>query len=205
MRLVIVDYGMGNLRSVQKAFQRVGAEAEISSFPDAIRAADRLVLPGVGHFAQGMENLRARGLVAALEARVSGVRVPLLGICLGLQLLTRRSEEGGADGLGWIDAECIRLDVSPGGPFRVPHFGWNSISVTAANPLVPRETDGTSFYFAHSYHAARCAPDTVLASTSYGVEFASVLCKDNVYATQFHPEKSHRRGLALLQRFMEIA
>jgi imidazole glycerol-phosphate synthase subunit HisH len=193
MRIVIVDYGMGNLRSVEKAFRRLGRDAIVSSDPAAISAADRLVLPGVGHFARGMENLRP--LVPILEERVLRARVPLLGICLGLQLLTRRSEEGDCAGLGWLDAETVRLR----GSLKVPHFGWNTVDRVATAGLVG---EGTSFYFAHSYHLAGCPPADVAGWTSYGVEFPSVIRKGNLVGTQFHPEKSHRRGLAFLESFL---
>jgi glutamine amidotransferase len=208
MNLVIVDYGLGNLPSVAKAFRRVGCAAEISGDPERIRRADRLVLPGVGHFARGMANLRAGGLDEALEERVRRQGAPLLAICLGVQLLSRRSEEGdaaggttGHAGLGWIAADTVRFALDGKG-LRAPHFGWNTIAPSRG--FLGDELDAASYYFAHSYHLAACDPAEALATTSYGVDFVSVVQKDNLLGTQFHPEKSHRRGLALLTRFLEM-
>lgn len=201
MALVIVDYGMGNLRSVQKAFRRLGHDAEISSSPEIIAKATRLVLPGVGHFARGMANLRERGLVEPMTERVIGAGVPMLGICLGMQLMTRGSEEGEGAGLGWFEASTVRLRP-PSASLKVPHFGWNTVASTRADPML---VDGTSFYFAHSYALTDCEPAAVLGVTHYGVDFPSVVRKGNLVAAQFHPEKSHGRGLRLLERFLEIA
>lgn len=201
MNLVIVDYGLGNLPSVAKAFRRIGCAAEISGDPERIRRADRLVLPGVGHFATGMANLRSSGLAEALEERVRGQGVPLLAICLGVQLLSRGSEEGDAPGLGWIAADTVRFALDGKG-FRAPHFGWNTIA--SSRPLLGPELDGASYYFAHSFHLTRCDPAHALASTSYGIDFVSVVQTANILGTQFHPEKSHARGLALLSRFLEM-
>jgi glutamine amidotransferase len=204
--VVIVDYGMGNLRSVCKAFVRLGCEAEISADPEQIRRATRLVLPGVGHFAQGMANLAERGLITALRERVIGDRVPLLGICLGVQLLSRRSEEGNCEGLGWIHGETIRFRPDTAGPLvRIPHIGWNTVAVVRPNPLVPDRADGESFYFVHSYHLSGCDQADVVATTEYGTSFVAAIHKGNIFGTQFHPEKSHRRGLRVLQRFLEAS
>jgi len=190
--LVIVDYGMGNLRSVEKAFARLGHAATISADPAVVARATRVVLPGVGHFGRGMENLRARGLVPALDDRVAA-GVPVLGICLGMQLMTAGSEEGEGAGLGWFDARTVRLQVAP---LRVPHFGWNTIHGADLGVA-----EGAAFYFAHAYHVTDCAD--VVATTRYGaVEFPSMIRRGNVMAAQFHPEKSHQRGLDLLTRWL---
>ena len=194
--LVVVDYGMGNLRSVAKAFERLGAAATISGDPDVVSRAARIVLPGVGHFARGMANLRP--LVGVLEER-RAAGVPILGICLGMQLMTQGSEEGEGAGLGWFEAKTVRFQVAP---LRVPHFGWNTVHARRDDAWLGG-ADGASFYFAHAYHVTDGDPEAVVATTRYGSsEFVSVIRRGNVAAAQFHPEKSHRRGLELLRRWL---
>jgi glutamine amidotransferase len=151
-----------------------------------------------------MENLSRSGLREPLERRVIGDQVPLLGICLGLQLLTARSEEGNCDGLGWIAGETVGFDRGRLGDLRVPHIGWNTISIRRENPLLIDSVDGASFYFTHSYHLAGCPEGDVLATAEYGIEFPVAIGSGNIWGTQFHPEKSHVRGLAVLERFLEI-
>ncbi|MBT8492264.1 MAG: imidazole glycerol phosphate synthase subunit HisH [Deltaproteobacteria bacterium] len=204
MDVVVVDYGMGNLRSVHKALERVGCNASISSDPAAISTASRLVLPGVGHFAKGMANLDSRGLLGVLNQRVLEAQVPVLGICLGLQLMSRHSEEGDCNGLGWIDADTVKFDFSTSSkPLRVPHIGWNTLNVDSGSSLLSTVAGHDSFYFTHSFHLARCAAEIRAATTTYGESFVSAIQAGNLFGTQFHPEKSHKRGLDLLRRFVE--
>ncbi len=201
--IALVDYGMGNLRSLSNALAAVGAAVETTSSPEALRRADRIVLPGVGAFGDAIAALRARGLEQALVAEVLGARKPMLGICLGMQLLARASKEHGRhEGLGWIDADVVRLPYAPG--LKVPHVGWNSVRFAAADPLFrgirPAESN---FYFVHSYHVVCRDPANVVATAEHGVGFAAAVRFRNVTATQFHPEKSQDNGVRLLRNWLE--
>jgi imidazole glycerol-phosphate synthase subunit HisH len=199
--ITIVNYGLGNLGSIANMLRKAGDEAQVSSDLSEIERADKLVLPGVGAFDTGMHNLHNRGLVALLNRRVLQDGVPILGLCLGLQLFTRKSEEGEIDGLGWIDAETIRFPADRG--LRVPHMGWNTITIRRHDPLLDDLGDEARFYFVHSYFV-RCANDQdLLATTQYGCEIAAVVRSKNVFGTQFHPEKSHKFGLKLMRNFIE--
>ncbi len=202
--IVIIDYGIGNLQSVQRAFQRIGADTAISSKPEDLLAAEKIVLPGVGSFVEGMENLRCYGLLPVLKHKVREQGTPFLGICLGFQMLTNRSEEGDAEGLGWIDAETKRFRFEgPGGQYRIPHMGWNDLSARRENPLLNGLSGASCFYFAHSYYVTCHDQSAILATTQYGREFVTVIQKDNIFGTQFHPEKSQANGLSVLKNFVE--
>lgn len=205
MRTVtIVDYGMGNLHSILKRFVRIGAKPVVSSRPADIAAAERLVLPGVGHFGMAMQNLEASGLKIALEEAVIRRGVPILGICLGMQLFATHSEEGDAEGLRWLDADVVRFKVSDTVRFKVPQMGWNSMDVKRDSKLTHGLPLGPEFYFAHAYHlVCRNALD-ILGETIYDYPFPSAVQKMNVYGVQFHPEKSHDAGEAMLQNFASL-
>ncbi|MEW5984365.1 MAG: imidazole glycerol phosphate synthase subunit HisH [Acidobacteriota bacterium] len=199
--IAIIDYGVGNLGSIRNMFRRIGADAEVGAGTE-IRRAHKLVLPGVGAFDAGMKNLSDAGLIALLEDRVLGERVPILGLCLGLQLFGQGSEEGTRAGLGWIEAVSRRFSSSDGATvLRVPHMGWNAITVRCPNPLLDGLDDSSRFYFAHSYHLSCAHAADILATTRHGYPFPSILRKGNIMGTQFHPEKSHRYGLQLLRNF----
>ncbi len=200
--VVIVDYGMGNLGSVLGRLGAAGAKAIVSGDPRTIERAARLVLPGVGSFGAGMNCLASRGLVPVLTAKVLEERTPILGICLGMQLFTRRSEEGNASGLGWLAADTRRFRLDPGSRLRVPHVGWNDITAARTSSLLSGIDDGCRFYFTHSYHTCCDDPSDVLATAHYGYDFPAMVQRDNLYGTQFHPEKSHRQGLRLLANFI---
>jgi glutamine amidotransferase len=197
--IAVVDYGMGNVRSVERALHALRAEAVITRDPDVLRAAERIVLPGVGAFGVAMERLRALGLVAVLDELVLERRVPTLGVCLGMQLVCTESfEHGEHEGLGWIPASVRRLE--PGEQnLRVPHVGWNDVFARQGASLFE---GGGVFYFVHSFYVDPEDDADVAATCRYGVEFAAALEHENVVATQFHPEKSQRDGLALLERFI---
>lgn len=198
--ITIVDYGMGNLRSVQKGFERVGFAAKITEEPQAIRRSRGLVLPGVGAFGDCMANLKARGLIEPLLSYI-GSGKPFLGICLGLQLLFERSEESPlAQGLGFFKGEVIKFKSS----LKVPHMGWNSVRYEKKPPIMADVPDGSYFYFVHSYYVSPKDASIEAARTDYGVDFASVVWRDDLYALQFHPEKSQALGLKVLARFGEI-
>jgi len=203
--ILIVDYGIGNLGSIRHKLGYLEFESVISSDPEDVARADKIILPGVGSFATGMANLVQSGLVEPLRRRVFGEKAPLLGICLGMQLLAKHSEEGDADGLGWLDADIVRFDFSSSPrPLRVPHVGWNTLSPCGEEPLLRGLQDDARFYFTHSYHM-RCAdPSDVAALTRYGYEFPSVVRRGNIHGTQFHPEKSHDYGMRVLANFLEL-
>jgi glutamine amidotransferase len=199
----IVDYGLGNLTSVAGAIEKVGFEPLISSDPSDLARMDKLILPGVGAFGDGMANLTSRNLVGLLSDLVLTQKKPLLGICLGFQLIARTSEEfGNHKGLGWIDAEITRL--APGNSsLRIPHVGWNEVHQVEASILFDDIPDDGLFYYVHSYRMETTNKEFIVGECDYGERFISVIQADNIYATQFHPEKSQRHGLTLLKNFLE--
>lgn len=199
--IAIVDYGMGNLRSVQKAIERVGGQAVITAEAEVLKAAWGVILPGVGAFGDAMQNLHERHLVEPLR-RESAAGKPLLGICLGMQLLFDESEEmGHHQGLGLLPGRVVRFASAH---LRVPHVGWNQLHIRRQSPLLARVPDGSYAYFVHSYYVLPADEAIVLATTDYGLEFASVVGRDNLFATQFHPEKSQEVGLRILRNFVEL-
>jgi len=199
---VIVDFGLGNLRSVQHKLRAIEIEAVASADPKVIAAADRLILPGVGHFAKGMENLKRSGLIPLLTEKVMGQKTPVLGVCLGMQLLTRWSEEGEVEGLGWIDAVTKRFQFNGDqAALRIPHIGWNTLQPRRSSPLLDGIAPAQRFYFVHSYHVCCDQPADVLTTTRYGYEFVSVVHHANILGAQFHPEKSHRCGMTIVKNF----
>jgi imidazole glycerol-phosphate synthase subunit HisH len=201
--ITIVDYGMGNLRSVQKAFERVGFVATISADPRDVARAARLVLPGVGAFRDAIGELKRKNLVGPVLEHIESGR-PFLGICLGLQLLFDVSYEGGEyEGLGVLRGRVERFPTWPG--FKVPHMGWNRLATMGNHPVLADIPDDAHFYFVHSYHVVPDDQDVIVARTSYIVPFVSTVARDNVFAAQFHPEKSQRHGLRLLRNFAESA
>ena len=203
--ICIVDYGIGNLKSIIKLFKRLNLDVQLTSDPDEVKRATKLVLPGVGHFAWGMRNLRKLGLIEALHESVMIRRVPILGICLGMQLFSRKSEEGNGVGLGWIEAETRRFELPPDSSrLRIPHMGWNSLEIKKSSPLLNNVGQNSLFYFAHSFHVVCADTADILATTRYGIEFVSCLRRENIFGIQFHPEKSHRDGVQLLTNYAEL-
>lgn len=203
--ITIVDYGMGNPGSIRNTFQRLNIEATIASNPQDILNAEKLILPGVGAFDRGMHNLNELRLLPALQTSVLTNHVPILGICLGMQLFLSRSEEGQADGLGWIDAETVRFgfDVTDGHR-KIPHMGWNSINPVREDPIVSGVNADDRFYFVHSYHISNIDEKQVVGTTEYGYSFPSLIRQDNIFGIQCHPERSHRSGFKILQNFMRL-
>lgn len=200
--IAIVDYDIGNVAAVANMLQRLGANCEITADPGKIELADKIILPGNGAFDACMCNLRASGLVPLLERRVLSDRVPLLGICVGAQMLGRGSEEGQEPGLGWIDMDVRRFPDIP--DLRVPHMGWNQVGVRAARHPLARDMElDTRFYFVHSYYMAPVNTEDVLFTTDYRITFASGVARGNIVGVQFHPEKSHRFGKRLLGNFVK--
>lgn len=199
LQLAIVDYGMGNIRSVRNAFVRVGCNAELVQTPAEMQQADALILPGVGAFGEAVTNLNKLNLMEPIKQIVKAGK-PLLGICLGMQLLADTSEERGnhQQGLGLIPGKVKLISVPKG--LRLPHVGWNSISIKQAEPLFSTSREGESFYFVHSYHFD-CAPQYRSATTDYGSELVAAVQKEHVFGVQFHPERSQGTGLRLLENF----
>jgi glutamine amidotransferase len=200
--IVVVDYGMGNLRSVSKALEAVGAAVKVSSSPEKVETARGIVLPGVGAFKDAVRNLKDKGLWDALLKSVES-RKPFLGICLGLQLLFELSYEfGTTKGLGLIKGEVVRFNLTK--EFKILHMGWNQVVKRKESRLLKGIKSGEYFYFVHSYFVKPEDPSVVLTETDYGVTFTSAVEKGNLFAVQFHPEKSQRAGLKLLQNFVDI-
>ena len=200
--IVIIDYGMGNLRSVQKAIEAVGHSAEITTDPDRLRQASRVILPGVGAFADAMAELRRTGMDQAFTEAVRAGK-PCLGVCLGLQLLfTTSYEDGEYQGLGLIPGRVVRITSRPG--LKIPHMGWNTLTIRKPIPLLEGLGPDPSVYFVHSYHAVADRPEDVAAETDYPTPITAVVSRENLHACQFHPEKSQQIGLAMYANFARI-
>lgn len=201
--ITIVDIGVGNVGAIENMLKRVGCAARTSADPDVILAASKIILPGVGAFDHGMRELRERNLEAVLRDKVLVQRTPVLGICLGMQMLGLSSEEGSEPGLGWIAARSRRFGGEGwDGRLKVPHMGWNAVRPAVENPLLVG-IDRPRFYFVHSYHVVCDDPTTACGLTRYGTDFVSMVRQDNILGVQFHPEKSHRFGFALFRNFVE--
>lgn len=203
--ITIVDYGLGNLGSVFNMLRYLGARAKISADPRDIAAADKLILGGVGAFDAAVERLRARSLVDALSEAVLRRTVPILGICLGMQLLTERSAEGHLPGLGWVPGETVGI-LGPESPrgLRVPHMGWNEVQIARPCPLTDGLPPESRFYFVHSYRVVCRDASDIVATTEYGGPCCAVIQRGHVFGTQFHPEKSHRFGMTVLRNFAAL-
>lgn len=202
--IAIVDYDMGNVASVANMLKRIGAPVPVlTRDPEVLRKAAKIILPGVGAFDKGMRNLAGFGLRDVLEEAAQERRVPVLGICLGMQLLTKSSEEGTEPGLGWIDAKTKRFRFSADSGLKVPHMGWNHVAVQRSNPLL-RTDERSRFYFVHGYYVECGRPEDVIGTAHYGLDFACAVNRENIFGVQFHPEKSHKFGMALLEGFVGI-
>jgi len=203
-KIVIVSYGMGNLGSIKNMLKKVGCASVISGEPDEIATADKLILPGVGAFDNGMKQITDNGLLPVLNRKALEEKTPLLGICLGMQLLTTRSQEGQRDGLGWIDAEVVKFDFGEQSQLKIPHMGWNVVRRVGQSPLTEDMDSKARFYFVHSYHVVCNDAADVVLTCDYGGEFTCAVQHDNIMGVQFHPEKSHRFGMHLLKNFAEM-
>ena len=204
-QIVIIDYNMGNLRSVQKAFEKVGIDVVISNDIKTIQNASKIVLPGVGAFKDGMKHLEELNLIEVLNKEIIENKKPFLGICLGMQLIAKKSYENGEkNGLGWIDAEVVKFDFSSiNKKLKIPHVGWNNTKFKNKNKLFYNVEDDSDFYFVHSYHF-KTNEDVVTSVTDYGFDFISSICKENIFAFQFHPEKSQTVGLQIIENFINM-
>jgi glutamine amidotransferase len=201
--ITIIDYGLGNLASIKNMLKKIGVSSVISSSKDEIANAEKLILPGVGHFAKGMENLDKSGLVPLMNKLVLERKTPILGICLGMQLMTSFSEEGNVQGLGWINANTVKFNLR-NSAYKIPHMGWANINFNMIDPLSESLENSARFYFVHSYHVRCESNSNVLATTNYESTFHSAIIKDNIRGVQFHPEKSHKFGMQLLKNFSNI-
>lgn len=203
--IAIVDYSMGNVGSIRRMLKKAGADSMLTSCPERLRSADKLILPGVGAFDAGMHHLCESGVKELLDELVLEQHKPLLGICLGMQLLMDSSEEGTVSGLGWISGRVKRFDWSENRKtFRIPHMGWNLVCPKNDSPLFRGLDAQSRFYFVHSFFAVPQDDASRVAATRYGFEFCSAVRKNHIHGVQFHPEKSHRYGLRLLQNFVEL-
>jgi len=201
--VIIANYGVGNLASVCNMLRKIGVEARVSENPADILQADRVILPGVGHFDHGMKMLNESGLREALDEFALAKKRPILGICLGAQILGSGSEEGATPGLGWLNMECRRFPSHP--DIRVPHMGWSPVEMRRISPLFKYAAADARYYFVHSYHMHCGDTADVVGVSNHGIEFTSVVQRANILGVQFHPEKSLRHGLAVMQAFAEFA
>jgi len=202
--IVIIDYGMGNVGSILNMYKKLGiSDVIVTNQIKDVTKADRIILPGVGAFDNGMINLKKSGVLEILNTRVIEDKIPVLGICLGMQLLTKKSEEGVEPGLGWVDAEVKKFDFDGRSDYKIPHMGWNYIAVNKTNQLIG-QSERNRFYFVHSYYVQCNNNDHILASCDYGDSFTASFQSENMYGVQFHPEKSHKFGMKLLKNFSEL-
>ena len=202
-KIIIIDCG-GNLRSVEKRVNLLGFNAIISKNPKTVSSADKLILPGVGHFSNAMKNLKKAGIINVLNKKVIAERTPILGICLGMQLMSEYSQEGNVKGLGWFDAHVIKFEISDKIKFKVPHIGWNNIIIRKKSALFDGISNRQIFYFVHSFFVKCNNNKDILSTTEYEYQFTSSIQKDNIYGTQFHPEKSHDPGEKILKNFLTL-
>jgi glutamine amidotransferase len=202
MKIVIVDYQMGNIHSVARKLTILGVNYEISNNSETIRQADKLILPGVGHFGKAMQQLQESNLIEVLNDVVINQKKPILGICLGMQLMANFSEEGNVDGLGWIGGKINRFQVQDKLRYKIPHTGWNGIKICKESPMNKGLINHEEFYFVHAYYFQADKEEDILHKTTYEQEFVSAVQKNNIVGVQYHPEKSHDVGLKLIKNFI---
>jgi glutamine amidotransferase len=202
--IVIIDYGMGNVGSLENMIKKVGESTQASADPATIEKATKLVLPGVGSFDNAMTRLKELDLIGIVNEKVIQEKVPILCICLGAQLVTNKSEEGNLPGLGWIEGKTVKFSFSDENRLKIPHMGWNDVKINKKSQLFDDMYEEPCFYFVHSYHLMCKNKDDVLTTTVYGYEFVSAIEHENIFATQYHPEKSHKYGLKLIKNFVEL-
>jgi len=202
--ITIVNYGLGNVGSIFNMLRRIGVKSQITSDPDEIAKAKRIILPGVGHFDRAMGRIDQSGMKEILNQKALKDKVPILGICLGMQLLTRSSEEGQLPGFGWVPAETVRFRPPQDSNLKVPHMGWNLVRRTTPSQLTENFEAEHRFYFVHSFHARVDHERYSILRTEYGYLFDSAIQNENVFGVQFHPEKSHRFGMRILENFAKL-
>jgi glutamine amidotransferase len=204
MVVAVLNYGLGNLNSICRMIEKAGGQSAIIDSAKQIGDHRHLVIPGVGHFSHGMHHLRDRGLIGEIELFAQNTNNLIMGICLGMQLLCQHSEEGDVEGLGLVDANVKKFDFPNQPALKVPHMGWNTLRTARENPLLPMDEEERRFYFVHSYKVVPNNPDISIGQCDYGGEFCAAFQQGNVLGVQFHPEKSHRFGMALMKRFVEL-
>lgn len=204
IKVGIVDYGMGNIGSIKRKLDLLEVPYILSSKPSELENVNKLILPGVGHFSRAVQSLKKLELWDFLDKKVQQDRIPILGICLGMQLMARTSEEGDTQGFGWFEADVKKFSVENYKTYKIPHMGWNSIDIHKNHPILKNIDKESSFYFVHGYYI-HCHDQTdILCSTTYENKFTSAIQKDNIIGFQFHPEKSHDEGLKLLENFIRL-
>lgn len=202
--ITLIDSGVSNIGSIQNMLKRLGIGFRVATTPDDVASAERIILPGVGSFDAGMRNLSDRGLIQPLTHKAMSERVPVLGVCLGMQLMTQGSEEGERSGLGWVRARAVRFQ-STGNAQKVPYMGWNEVTAAKQDSVIENMRPDTRFYFVHSYYVVCDDPADVLLTAPYGaMTYTAAYRCGNIYGAQFHPEKSHKFGMWLLKNFSEI-
>lgn len=203
--IIIVDYGAGNIKSIQNMLKKIGVKSKMSSDKTELLKSDKLIIPGVGHFDYGMQQMKASGLIETLNQKVLDQKTPVLGICLGAQLLGNGSEEGTEAGLGWLDMDVVKFDTNKiDSKFKIPHMGWNEVYYKKESVLTKDINLEQRYYFVHSYHMKNNDENDVLGESTYGYPFTAAVEKNNIFGVQFHPEKSHNFGMKLLSNFAKI-
>lgn len=201
--ITILDYGLGNIASIANMIKKVGGKSIITSDINEIAKAEKLILPGVGAFKEGFKNLNEGGYINILNKKVLEDKIPILGICLGMQLLTRKSEEGNSKGLAWIEADTVKFDISKlSARHKIPHMGWSDINIKKNKKLLGSSAQKSRYYFVHSYHVACDNISDIMCTANYGYEFVCGVQKGNILGVQFHPEKSHKFGMNLIRNFI---
>lgn len=203
LMITIIDYGAGNLGSIQNMIRKIGFKSKISSNKEDILNAEKLILPGVGSFDFGMNQLNKSGLIDILNLKVLEEKIPILGICLGVQLFTNQSEEGDLKGLSWFNAETVKFNFNESNKLKIPHMGWNEVIKIKDSRLLEDMSLESRYYFVHSYHLKCNDPKDALLETNYGYNFVSAIEKNNIVGVQFHPEKSHKFGMEILYNFIQ--
>jgi imidazole glycerol-phosphate synthase subunit HisH len=199
----VLDYGLGNIKSIIRMLQKAGAPAKSISTPDEVHRSTKMILPGVGHFDSGMAHIKKCGLQAPLRIKVMEEKIPILGICLGMQLLCLHSEEGVLPGLGFVEADVRSFDTNTEHKLKVPNMGWNTLNIVKDNNILCNNME-SKFYFVHSYYVQCRISSNILATAFYGDDFVAAFQSENIYGVQFHPEKSHKYGLNVMKRFSEL-
>ena len=202
--ITIIDYGLGNIRAFFTVYEHLKVKVKIASVPDDLKDATKLILPGVGAFDYAMTRLNESGMRELIDEKVLVQKLPVLGICVGMQMLAHSSEEGVLPGLGWIDGKVKRFNSSVSPSIQLPHMGWNTILPNEDSPLMNSILPESRYYFLHSYYFANQVPADSIATTTYGMPFCSAVQRDNIFGVQFHPEKSHSNGVKLLHNFAKL-